>query len=60
MAAPTEKGGYDGEVRKVAVPYGRASMTSAYYMWNADTEEWVEPDFDLFTNGKNETEFKEI
>ena len=60
MAAPTDNGGYDGEIRRVSVPYGRASSTSAYYMWNAETQQWVEPGFDLFTNGKNETEFKNI
>ena len=60
MAAPTDNGGYDGEVRRVSVPYGRASSTSAYYMWNAETQQWVEPGFDLFANGKNETEFKNI
>ena len=59
MAAPTENGSFNGEVRKVIVPYGRASSTSEYWAWDEAKGEWTTSKYDLFNTGKHKIPFAE-
>ena len=57
MAAPTKNGSYNGEVVKQIVPYGRASSTSEYWMWDDAKGKWITSKYDLFNTGKHKKPF---